>query len=126
MVLHGRDLLMSMVDGSGHAVVIAGAKSVEINVKSDILEVSSPSSGQWREYIPTRKGWSTDITNLVMSGEWPSHKSMVGEQLTLTFTERDGNTQLSGNAIVTDWRVVGTLGNLCQGSFRFLGNGALT
>ena len=33
---------------------------------------------------------------------------------------------LQGSAIVRDWKVVGTLGNLAQGSFRFHGKGALT
>lgn len=34
--------------------------------------------------------------------------------------------KLTGNANVVTWRVTGTVGNLCQGSFQFNGNGALT
>ena len=34
--------------------------------------------------------------------------------------------KLTGNANVTTWRVTGTVGNLCQGSFQLYGNGALT
>jgi hypothetical protein len=33
---------------------------------------------------------------------------------------------LTGSAIVKEWRVTGTLGNLAQGSFQFHGKGALT
>ena len=33
---------------------------------------------------------------------------------------------LQGSAIVREWEVVGTLGNLAQGSFQFKGKGALT
>ena len=33
---------------------------------------------------------------------------------------------LQGSAIVRNWKVVGTLGNLAQGSFQFQGKGALT
>ena len=33
---------------------------------------------------------------------------------------------LQGSAIVRDWKVVGTLGNLAQGSFQFQGKGALS
>jgi hypothetical protein len=33
---------------------------------------------------------------------------------------------LQGTAIVRNWKVVGTLGNLAQGSFQFQGKGALT
>ena len=34
--------------------------------------------------------------------------------------------KLTGNANVVTWRTQGTVGNLCQGSVRFNGNGALT
>lgn len=33
--------------------------------------------------------------------------------------------RLSGNVIVTNWRAVGTVGNLANGTFTFLGNGSL-
>ena len=33
--------------------------------------------------------------------------------------------RLSGNVIVTNWRAVGTVGNLANGTFTFLGNGPL-
>jgi hypothetical protein len=33
---------------------------------------------------------------------------------------------LQGSAIVRNWKVVGTLGNLAQGSFQFQGKGALS
>lgn len=34
--------------------------------------------------------------------------------------------KLTGSALVTAWRATGTVGNLAQGSFSFLGSGALT
>ena len=34
--------------------------------------------------------------------------------------------KLTGNANVINWRVTGSVGNLCQGSFDFNGNGALS
>ena len=34
--------------------------------------------------------------------------------------------KLTGQANVVEWRATGSVGNLCQGSFRFNGNGALT
>lgn len=45
------------------------------------------------------------------------------------YTYYSGNLhaeKLTGNANVVNWRVVGTVGNLAQGSFQFNGNGALT
>ena len=47
----------------------------------------------------------------------------------IVYTYYDGDLhaeKLTGNANVVNWRVVGTVGNLAQGSFQFNGNGALT
>lgn len=46
----------------------------------------------------------------------------------LSYTYYNGDLhmeKLTGNANVTAWRVTGTVGNLCQGSFQFNGNGEL-
>jgi uncharacterized protein YaiE (UPF0345 family) len=39
-----------------NGVAIAAAKSCEIQVECDTLEVSSPDSSDWRDYIAGRKG----------------------------------------------------------------------
>lgn len=126
MILHGRDLLVyKVVSGSADRVVIAGAKSCEINISADTIEKCSPTSGQWREYVAGRKGWTLNVSYLVSTGELPSSKNMVGTIVTLKMTERTNGTPIQGTAIVQEWRVVGTLGNLATGAFKFVGSGAL-
>ena len=52
-----------------------------------------------------------------------------GEPYKQTFTWVDGELyaeNLSGNANVQAYEAVGTVGNLAQGSFRFMGNGPLS
>lgn len=72
-------------------------------------------------------------------GVWPNSIVYVTPSLGALFYDRShqnnvykkGATDLEiealqGSAIVRDWKVVGTLGNLAQGSFQFQGKGALT
>ena len=68
---------------------------------------------------------------------WPNdtkYKNISNEQLfhdynlkVYSYYNGDLHTEkLTGNANVVNWRVVGTVENLAQGSFQFNGNGALT
>ena len=72
-------------------------------------------------------------------GVWPNSIVYVTPSLGSLFYDRShqknvykkGATDLEiealqGSVIVRDWKVVGTLGNLAQGSFQFQGKGALT
>ena len=62
MVLHGRDLIVT-----ANGVAIAAAKSCELQVSCDDIEISSPTSGQWREFIADRKEWAVTTNHLVVS-----------------------------------------------------------
>jgi hypothetical protein len=72
-------------------------------------------------------------------GVWPNSIVYVTPSLGKLFYDRShqkniykkGTTDLEpealqGSAIVRNWKVVGTLGNLAQGSFQFQGKGALS
>ena len=61
MVLHGSNLIIS-VGGK----VLAGSKSCEVNVECDDIEVSSPVSGSWKEFIAGRKEWSLSTSQLLV------------------------------------------------------------
>lgn len=78
MVLLGKDILI--LNGSGRAVMWA-AKSCNINVQAETIEVSSPSSGSWRQFIVGRKEWSVDISHLVTA--IANVLPMVGDTLTI-------------------------------------------
>ena len=108
--------------------VVAGCKSCEVDAEMDVTEVSSPSSGVWREYIGGRKGWSVSVNTLVLS----MHDSIVqlGSKVWLTMVVRDDDgtltaDRLSGWAYVTRAKVSGSWGNLVKGAFTFQGSGEL-
>ena len=62
MVIHGRDLIVT-----ANGMAIAAAKSCELQVSCDDIEISSPNSGQWREFIADRKEWAVTTNHLVVN-----------------------------------------------------------
>lgn len=61
MILHGRNLIIKQ-----NGFVIAGSKSCHIKVGCDLQEVSSPTTGQWKEFMAMRKSWSVTTSHLLM------------------------------------------------------------
>jgi predicted secreted protein len=122
MVIHGRKIIVK-VGGTA----IAGAKSCEISIKGDQIEVASPTTGEWRDFIAGRKEWSVTCGHLIPAIGTPlkSNAAMVNTVVTLIIeTDMTGDT-LTGQAIVETWKASGTVGNLATGTFQFRGKGAL-
>ena len=68
MNYHGRNLIIT-----ANGKVIAGAKSCDISVKADTIEVSSASDGAWEHSIVGRKSWQVSTNHLVGMDVVPSH-----------------------------------------------------
>ena len=123
MILHGRNILVYQ-DG----VAIAMAKSCEIHVACRKMEVASPDTGQWEEWMAGRKSWSVRLTRLVTSVG--GHLMNAGERVRLTFGAVDelkqlGADRLTGYALCDDAYVSAQVGSLATGNFVFTGCGAL-
>ena len=122
MVVHGKKLIIT-VGGSA----IAGAKSCEINIQCDDIEVASATQGKWREFLAGRKDWSVTCGHLLPASGTPlkSSAAMVGTKVVLSIqTDMTGDV-LTGSAIVKSWRASGAVGSLATGAFSFRGSGAL-
>ena len=121
-VILGRNLIVK-VNGSA----IAGAKSCEINIQSDDIEVASATEMQWREFVAGRKEWSVSCGHLIPASGTPlkSSSQMVGTNVTLTVESGLTGDTLTGSAIVKKWSASGPVGSLANGSFAFRGTGAL-
>ena len=63
-------------------VAIAAAKSCSINVQAEQIPVSSPTSGEWEEYINGRKKWSVSTNQLLNTMRIPA--TMVGTTVSLS------------------------------------------
>lgn len=107
---------------------IAGTTSDDVKTGCDLMEVSSPTDGQWKQYIPGRKEWNLDVAWLVSAGDDLQQLLNIGTTYTINFYSRSGGTntkRLTGTAICKNCHITGKRGNLVQGSFSFVGNGAL-
>ena len=102
---------------------IAGAKSDDIEVKCDTIEVASPSQGDWREFLAGRKEWTVNTSYLVSSGGDLSKLLTVGTTYLLSFYDRQSHDELRGYAILTTAKIQATKGNLATGAFQFKGTG---
>ena len=109
MVIYGRDLIVT-----ANGMAIAAAKSCELQVSCDDIEISSPNSGQWREFITDRKEWAVRTNHLVVNNhaydcivtafamahtgkDWPdklSYGTVNGSVLTTTGMNRGLNVWL--------------------------------
>ena len=123
MILHGRNIFVYQ-----NGVAIAAAKSCEIHVDCEKVEVATQHSDEWREYEAGRKTWNVKITTLVVSVS--GHLMNIGDSLRLTFGSVDelkrlGADRLTGYALCTNADVVAQVGSLAKGSFQFDGSGGL-
>lgn len=83
MILQGKDILVLKSDGTA---VIGAAKSCQVEVTTETIEVSSPATGAWRTFITGRMGWSVSISHLVRSTDFPANLLGVGNQVQLRVT----------------------------------------
>lgn len=128
MVIHGKDIII-IVNGTA----IAGARSCEINVQTDTIETSSPTSGKARTFIPGRYTWEVKTGHLLVSGNGSTpvktfiRRAIVNNMVTLVIKNNDyTNDTLTGTAICTTASITATIGNLAQGSLVWQGSGELT
>lgn len=101
---------------------IAGTVSNEIQSGVDLIEISSPTSGQWKEYIAGRKSWSVNVNFLVLQNGDSLNLLSVGTNYTLTFRNRGSSyVGVTGTAMLKTCKITATKGNLVQGTFQFVG-----
>lgn len=108
-----------------NGTAIAGVKSDEIQSGSETIEIASATQQDWKEFIAGRKEWSLNTNYLLLADSRLADLLNVGTVYELAVTDREGNTTVSGRAILTICKQTHTRGNLCQGTFQFRGTGPL-
>jgi predicted secreted protein len=121
MAINGNNVLI-YIDGT----VVAGTKSNEVQSNRELIEIASPSSGEWREFITGRKDWGFTISWLVSSHTDIQQLLLAAGTVTVRIVGRGETLGLTGSAIVQTCRMTFTRGNLAQGSLQLKGNGPLT
>lgn len=121
MKLLGNDLLVFR-DG----VAIACCRTCSVEVGTDMIEVSSPRTGSYEEFIAGRSSWTVDVGYLVSDGSDLGELLLSGQEYTLRFQKRDGTGLVEGSALLKKVKIQGNVGHLTTGSFSFQGNGELS
>ena len=125
-MLKGNDIYVIM---NGQA--IAGSRSDELTVGCETIPISSPDTGQWATFIAGRKSWSLTVGFLLFNAKYMTRRAnSVGHKVTIRImprvgTEHGSDYELVGDAIITNFKVTATRGNLVQGAFQFQGTGPL-
>lgn len=119
-MLKGNDLIIKL-----NGVAIAAAKGCSLDVRTQSIPVSSPQAGNWQHYRAGISSWVVRVNCLVTG-----IRGMVlrrRQTYTLRMEVRGLSSDVvQGTAICTAVNVTGVRGNMAQGSFEFIGSGALT
>ena len=123
MAIKGNNILIYR-DGTA----IAGTVSNEAQSGIEMIEKSSPTSGQWKEYTAGRKNWSVNVSYLIQAYNGARDLLSVGTSYTLKFRGRNSadSTGVTGTAILKTCKITATKGDLIQGSFQFIGTSSLS
>ena len=118
-MIHGRNIL---IYSGGH--VVAAARSCSISMNVEDTEVSNPADLKNRCYLTGRRSWNMTITKLVTVAH--TFFENLDQEVRLSFMVRGSSTdRMTGNAIVKNVEVSGTVGSLTTGNFTFQGTGPL-
>jgi predicted secreted protein len=125
MATNGNNIFISL--GTDTAP-IAATRSNEIQSQAETIEISSPTTGEWRQYIAGRKEWSLTVGWLIGANSDLTQLLNVGTTYAVNIYGRgaESNTKiLTGSALLTSCKITASRGHLVQGSFSFTGSGAL-
>ena len=121
MAINGNNILI-YVNGA----VVAGTRSNEVQTNRELIEIASPTSGEWRQFIAGRKDWGFTISWLVSSHSDIQQLLLSAGVVTVRIVGRGQSLGLTGRAIVQTCRMTFTRSNLAQGSLQLKGSGPLT
>ena len=131
MAQNGNDLIVYY-----GTTAIARTKSNDVQVDAELIEVSSPLTGLWENYITGRKSGSISVSYLVVGasaigvsgGNGVRDLLQAGNSFTLKFKQRGAadSAGVSGTFILKTVKITAQRGALVQGSFQFVLNGELS
>lgn len=128
MAVLGNNIYISVGVGTSSSI-IAGTKTNSIKVGAEMIEVSSPLSDKWKEFIAGRNEWSFTVGYLVLQDSQVLDLLNVGTKVNIQVVGRNGTSAvvlLQGEAFIKEFDMNLTRGNLAQGSCSFHGTGPLT
>lgn len=124
-MVNGNNIFISLDE---YSAPFACTKSNDIDTECNVIEVSSPTTGEWEENIAGRKKWGFSVSWLVGSSTDIKNLLMVGNTYNITVISRGSSANssvLTGSALCTAAKVTLTKGSIANGTFTFKGTGPL-
>ena len=122
-IILGGNIIVSKKSGNSYTA-IAAAKSCEIEVGHEDIEVSSATNGDWKHYIVGRSSWKVTVNGLVQNVK---NTLLQSSDVQLRIALRGSSSDyVGGYAILKSIRMTGSKGNIGQYSCVFTGNGVLS
>lgn len=127
MATLGHNIIVQIEQSANTWMAVAATRTDVLRVNGELLEIASRTSGEWREYLAGRKGWSLQTGWLFTSGVDIRKVLMVGTRVRLRIGGRNAQSgeYLTGYAFVTTAEANAPEGNIASGSFAFTGTGEL-
>ena len=128
-MIHGKDLILTINSPYAQTTALAAAKTCDVDLKTDFIEVASPTEGGWKNYIPTINSWGLSAGLLLAKTE--TYNMLFGYQtnhtmLTVRFYDPEMGMYYKGNTYIKGLKMTGNVGNLVSISLSFQPTGPLT
>ena len=109
------------------STLIAAVKSMQTRNDADMIEKSSATQSDYKEFVPGRKSWTVNLGYLLMANADVQHLLLVGNYYTLKIMGRGASitTGVQGHAWLKTCDINAVEGNLATGAFIFVGSGEL-
>lgn len=120
----GKDLILS----TPSVGVIAAAKSCQIKLNTDFIEVCAPTDGAWKQYKPAINSWEVSCEMLITTaGGLNSLRSLVANHTIFQIRFYDSGTNIlwGGATYIKSFDVTGRVGSLATLSVSFQPSGKL-
>lgn len=122
--MNGLNIIVTKKVGNNYTA-IAATKTNEIQTECETIEVASANDGEWKHHIAGRKEWGLSVSYLISAVSNLDDLLLVGSTYKLRIQNQSGSDYIQGDAILKSVKQTASIGNLVQGSFQFVGNGAL-
>jgi hypothetical protein len=123
MVQKGKDLILSIDDEA-----IAAARSCDLDLQTDFIDVCAPNSGVWKESNPTTNSWGCSASALCTTMEYFDKLEQLWHdrtKITLRFWDKSMWCFYKGDAYIKSLKTSGKAGSLVELQATFQPTGEL-
>jgi len=124
--VQGKNITCGYTPSGGSFTAFAYARTASISMQTEMNEVSSPSTGTSKAYIPGRSSWSMSCGCLLSSDE----STIMGiynrkESISVAWGDPQGN-KFTGTAYIKSLKATGNIHEMATFDIELQGTGALS